>query len=175
MSTEPVDPASASVPAAPPSDEPRLVAAPTGLPPQFPDEERGTGAVLYGAGPGTLHVHWRLDPDVWAQAAGSFPADSARPEPVVRLRRVRAAGGSDPVAEVGLIAVAREGAGETEFRVAVDHGRYLAELGLTRPDGGWLMLARSNEADNVEAVRVDLAGLAPAVQHIEVEPGTPRC
>ncbi|HYN78529.1 MAG TPA: hypothetical protein VES73_12135 [Lamprocystis sp. (in: g-proteobacteria)] len=129
--------------------------------------------MLYAPVPGTMHVHWRLDANAVAPVASAFAAGRARPEPVVRLRRLRPVGGSDQVAELRLMAVAREGAGEDEFRIAVDHGRYVAELGLTNADGGWLLLARSNAADNAAPVRVEVASLIPASRRIEAEPELP--
>ena len=132
------------------------------LAPHFPGEERGTGVVLYGAARGVLRVQWRLEPDTLEQAVGSFPVAGARPTLVLRLRRLRPDGGSDQLDEVRLAAVARSGSGFREFSVPLDHGRYRAELGLINRDGGWLMLARSNDLDNVAKVGVDLTRLAAA-------------
>ncbi|WP_295450715.1 hypothetical protein [uncultured Thiodictyon sp.] len=136
------------------------VAAPDGLHPHFPGREPGTGVVLYGSRPGTLRAHWRLAPDDLRRAGGSFPSGGGHP--VLRLRRARPDGGAERVDEASLLAVVREGAGETTFPVAADHGRYHAELGLTNGGGGWLLLARSNELDNVSPVGVDLRRLEPA-------------
>ncbi len=133
-----------------------MAAAPNRLRPQFPSLELGTGVVLYGSRPGMLRAHWRLAPDDLRRVGGSFPSGEGHPHPVVRLRRARPDGGADAVAEAGLLAVALEGAGETAFQVAADHGRYHAELGLTNGDGGWLLLARSNALDNVSPVGVSL-------------------
>ncbi len=144
----------------PPAAEAAVVAA---LAPHFPGEERGTGVVLYGAARGVLRVQWRLEPDTLEQVVGSFPAASARPNLALRLRRLRPDGGSDQLDEVRLATVARSGSGFREFSVPVDHGRYRADLGLTNGDGGWLMLARSNDLDNVAKVGVDLTHLAAAV------------
>jgi len=153
-------------PADPGSDgagSPAAAAAVTArLVPHFPGEERGTGVVLYGATRGVLRVQWRLEPDTLEQVVGSFPMAGARPTLVLRLRRRRPDGGSDQLDEVRLAAVARSGSGFREFSVPLDHGRYRAELGLINGDGGWLMLARSNDLDNVAQVGVDLTHLAAA-------------
>jgi len=143
------------------------------LAPHFPGEERGTGVVLYGAARGVLRVQWRLEPDTLEQAVGSFPVAGARPTLVMRLRRLRPDGGSDQLDEVRLAAVARSGSGFREFSVPLDHGRYRAELGLINGDGGWLMLARSNDLDNVAQVGVDLTHLAAAVPRASVRTTPP--
>lgn len=131
------------------------------LSPNFPGRDPGTGLVLYGHD-GTLHAHWRLESNDLERAAGRFPPAGGRPLPVVRLCRARPDGGADQVNQVDLQARVREGAGETGFAVAADHGRYHAELGLTNGHGGWLMLARSNALDNVSPVGIDLASLEAA-------------
>ncbi len=176
MSTERETSEPGSPPAHPGSDGPRppAVAADVtaDLAPQFPGEERGTGVVLYGAARGVLRVHWRLEPDTLEQAVGSFPVAGGRPTLVLRLRRRRPDGGSDQLDEVRLAAVARSGSGFREFSVPLDHGRYRAELGLINEDGGWLMLARSNDQDNVARVGVDLTHLAAAVPRAAA-PATP--
>ncbi|WP_295578618.1 hypothetical protein [uncultured Lamprocystis sp.] len=159
-------------PADPGSDRPTPPAAEgdvtAHLVPHFPGEERGTGVVLYGAARGVLRVQWRLEPDTLEQVVGSFPVAGARPALVLRLRRLRPDGGSDQLDEVRLAAVARSGSGFREFTVPVDHGRYRADLGLINEDGGWLMLARSNDLDNVAQVGVDLSHLAAAVPRAAV-------
>jgi hypothetical protein len=143
------------------------------LAPHFPGEERGTGVVLYGAARGVLRVQWRVEPDTLEQVVGSFPVGGARPTLVLRLRRLRPDGGSDQLDEVRLAAVARSGSGFREFSVPLDHGRYRAELGLINGDGGWLMLARSNDLDNVAQVGVDLTHLAAAAPRAAVRTTPP--
>lgn len=138
-----------------PESAPRsAAAAPAGLRPHFPGEEPGTGIVLYGSRPGVLRAHWRLAADDLGRAGGSFPRGDAPPLPVVRLRRAHPDGGAEAVDEASLGSVAREGSGAAAFQVTADHGRYHAELGLSNGGGGWLLLARSNELDNVSRVGV---------------------
>lgn len=118
-----------------------------------------TGVVLYTKAMGGLGAHWRLMPDDAKRAGGSFPRGGDRPLPVLRLLRLCPTGGAVPVVDVELIGVAREGGGDCTFPVAVDQGRYHAELGLTTADGAWLMLARSNELDLVPGAGIDLGRL----------------
>ncbi len=134
----------------------------TPLVPHFPGPERRTGVILVDGSRGALGAHWCLEPNDLRRAVGNFPGEGGGPQPVLRLHRTHSGSGAELVDEVGLTGVVREGVGETQFQVAADHGRYVAELGLTNAGGGWLMLARSNELDNVSPVGIDLSGLAAA-------------
>lgn len=123
--------------------------AAVGLLPRFPDQSNKTSVVLYGNALGTLSAHWRLMPNDKERAGASFPPGGAHPLPVLRLIHMRPSGDCDPVAEVALIGEARAGAGDCTFPVHPDQGRYCAELGLSTGEGAWLMLARSNEFDQI--------------------------
>jgi hypothetical protein len=138
--------------------DPSLV-LPPGAPelrPVFPLEEKETGLVLYAGPPGEMRIHWRLHRDDFEQAAASFPVSGGRPTMVVRLRRDRPQGGTEPADEILLGLGVRDGNGECAVQIPTDHCRYHAELGLANAGGGWLMLARSNGLYNAVGIGLDL-------------------
>ena len=159
-------PASLSPGAADPSEssgpcpETDALAAPVAgsPPPPFPGGGRGTGLVLYAVAAG-LRLAWRLGSADLGRGLAGFSAGGGRPWAVLRLRRAGPEGGAEPMGEAVLGSEVAAGLGECDFAVPPDHGRYHAELGLTDPTGGWLMLARSNGLDNCCAVGLDLARL----------------
>jgi hypothetical protein len=132
--------------------------APTAMPLEqhFPLEARGTSIVLAGDTAGHLRAFWHLERDDFEYAAASFPTAGVRPVAVIRLRRGRWGGDDETVAERALSPGVRHGAGEVPFETPRDHSRYHAELGLSTPQGGWLMLTRSNRLYNADGVGVDL-------------------
>lgn len=118
--------------------------------------------VLFEGAAGELRTHWSLRANDAVSAAAGFPASGGRPAPVLRLRRLRADGGSDPVQEVRLRPEGLAGEGEMAFAVGRDYGRFEAELGLINQDGGWLALARSNRLERAASIGLDLSGLGRA-------------
>ncbi len=114
--------------------------------------------MLYAVAAG-LRLAWCLRPADLEPGAAGFPAGGVPPWPVLRLRRAGPEGGAEPMGEAVLGSAVAAGRGECDFAVPPDHGRYHAELGLTDPTGGWLMLARSNGLDNCCAVGLDLTRL----------------
>lgn len=115
--------------------------------------------VLFEGAPGELRAHWSLRADDTVGAATGFPTAGGRPLPVLRLRRLRADGGADPVHEARLRPNGLGGEGETAFAVGQDYGRFEAELGLVNQDGGWLALTRSNQLERAASIGLDLSGL----------------
>ncbi len=151
-------PEAGPVPGREPSvDVPRdLALHPSPLAPSFPLESRGTSLVLSGGRAGHLSVFWHLTRDDFEYAASSFPASGARPVAMIRLQRGGRGGDAETVAERSLSPGVRQGAGEVPFETPLDHSRYHAELGLSTPEGGWLMLSRSNGFYDTDGVGLDL-------------------
>jgi hypothetical protein len=139
-----------------PEVPPDLAPAALPLEPCFPLEARGTSIVLAGDRAGHLRAFWHLDRDDFEYAAASFPTAGVRPVAVIRLRRGRWGDNGETVAERALSPDVRNGAGEVPFEAPRDHSRYHAELGLSTPQGGWLMLTRSNRLYNADGVGLDL-------------------
>lgn len=155
-----------------------LASAAVGLRPPLPVPSNETSVVLDRNALGVLCAHWRLMSNDAARAGASFPRGGGQPLPVLRLIRIHPAGDSERVAEVALAGVARAGAGDSTFPVSSDQGRYCAELGLTRGDGAWLMLARSNELHQMSRAGAERAEThqipgPPAVRMPRPLPQTP--
>ena len=130
-----------------------------GLPSRCPDQSNDTSVVLYGNAAGTLSAQWRLMPNDKERAGASFPPGGSHPRLVLRLIRLHPAGGAEPVAEVALLGEARARSGDCTFPVFPERGRYCAELGLSKLDGAWLMLDRSNALDQVSKPQTDAGRL----------------
>lgn len=158
----------------PSADVPRdLALHPSPLAPSFPLESRGTSLVLSGGRAGHLSVFWHLTRDDFEYAASSFPASGARPVAMIRLQRGGRGGDAETVAERSLSPGVRQGAGEVPFETPLDHARYHAELGLSTPEGGWLMLSRSNGLYDTDGVGLDLPPRLDGEQPDGDRPGAP--
>jgi hypothetical protein len=81
---------------------------------------------------------------------------------VVSLRRLHDSGGAEVVTSLPLAGAAR---GDARFALVNDGATYQAEVGLRNPDGGWVLLARSNQARLPRPVGIDI----PAWDGVEPE------
>lgn len=155
---------------------------------QYPPPRLGTELVLLEVDPHRTHAYWNVDtPDF--EAAAKLAGGGATPM-VLRFFEVSA----DPAAEPGRpFDVEVQGLQNHWYVDLWNPGRsYVAELGLRRPDGHLVVLARSNRVDNppagessipcapapescdqdVGAVAQELAGAARA-RAANTEPGLP--
>lgn len=110
---------------------------------EFPLVLEQTSLVLLDVDPERLHAFWTLTPADLARAGAAFPSDGEMPEPVIRLRRLHADGAAEVLSTRPLDAGTR---GDARFTLANDGARYQAEIGLHSGHGGWMLLARSNQA-----------------------------
>ncbi len=111
---------------------------------EFPDTASGTQLVLYQAGNGGVELRWHLAPAAIAQARRVVSDASARP-----LLRLRLFGGDDgstrTLADADLNDDAAAASGLAVYGGEDAEGRLVAEIGLATRDGGWLLIARSND------------------------------
>lgn len=115
----------------------------------FPLVIRRTGLVLFDVDPEHLQAQWQVESDHLEKARSAFPAEASDVQPVLRLLRADAPAGEREVAVRELAKVE----GTVRFSVS-DHGAmFLAELGLVSRDGGWLLLARSNQVQLPQPIR----------------------
>jgi hypothetical protein len=127
-----------------PSVTPDLVPPDAPLVPVFPLADPIRPLTLYPGTAGEVRVRWRLRADEVVGHGTSFPSADGAPEAVLRLGRLYAEGGSEPIRERRLRLSGLSGRGEVGFQVSDDRSLLEAELGLMNPEGGWLLLARSN-------------------------------
>lgn len=128
----------------------------------FPLVLAQTSLVLLDVDPGHLHAFWTLAPGDLDQARAAFPGWGGQPQLVVSLLRLRGSGGAEVVTSVPLAGAAR---GDARFALVNDGATYQAEVGLRNPDGGWVLLARSNQARLPRPVGIDI----PAWDGVEPE------
>ena len=111
--------------------------------PDFPDTSVGTRLVLYQTAAG-VDLRWQIDPADIAHARAGFGGTEARP--VLRLHRIGMAGDGRLLADTDL--------GDDDAAAEHGHAHYddgdaagllQAEIGLASADGGWLLIARSNQ------------------------------
>jgi len=122
---------------------PDLAAVAAQIVDEFPLVLEQTSLVLLDVNPEHLHAFWTLAPDDVARADAAFPADAGAAEPVIRLRRLHAGGAAEVLATLPMAGGTQ---GDARFAVANDDETYQAELGLRNESGGWVLLARSNQA-----------------------------
>jgi hypothetical protein len=116
---------------------------------EFPLVLDQTSLVLLDLDPGHLHAFWVLASADLHRAGAAFRDVGAPPELVIRLRRLHPDGGAEILSRV----VQPTGPkGDARFDLDNDDATYEAELGLSADDGGWLLLARSNQARLPRAV-----------------------
>ena len=127
-----------------PSVTPDLMPPEAPLAPMFPLAGSARSLTLYPGAAGEVRVYWRLRADEVVGHGARFPSADGAPEAVLRLGRLHVGGGSKPVHERRLRLSGLSGSGEVAFRIGDDFGLFEAELGLMNPEGGWLLLARSN-------------------------------
>lgn len=111
----------------------------------FPLICRRTLLILADLDPDQLQAQWQVEPGLLALVKGGFPADLSGVGPRLRLLRVDA--GDREVASLSLPNGRGDAGGVARFLVSGGLGvSYRAELGLASPEGGWLLLTRSNVA-----------------------------
>lgn len=110
---------------------------------EFPLVLDHTSLVLLDLDPGHLHAFWTLAPEDRHRAGAAFRAGDATPELVIQLRRLHLDGGVEVLARLPMAEGPR---GDARFDMDNDDATYQAEIGLSTSDGGWLLLARSNQA-----------------------------
>ena len=111
----------------------------------FPLTCRRTLLILSDLDPDQLQAQWQVEPGHLALVRGGFPSglDGVRP----RLRLLRVDAGDREVAALSLPDGGGQEGGVVRFLVSGGLGtRYRAELGLASPEGGWLLLTRSEVA-----------------------------
>jgi len=114
--------------------------------PQFPNPDQRPRLVLYPIS-GGVALDWRLDPALIQQARTAFAAH--QPVAKLLLHPVDADADASCLAEAEVADLDGKSAGQARFLAPVV-GPVQAELGLEgQPDGGWLLLARSNRLDAV--------------------------
>lgn len=110
---------------------------------EFPFVLDQTSLVLLDLDPAHLHAFWTLAPNDLAKARSAFPGGDGEPELVLRLRRLHPEGRAEILKTLPLAVRTR---GDTRFTLASDDAGYEAEIGLQSGRGGWMLLARSNQA-----------------------------
>lgn len=138
-----------------PSVTPDLVPPAAPLVPVFPLAGPVEPLTLYPGAEGEVRVRWRLRADEVVGHGASFPRADGAPQAVLRLGRVHAGGGSKPVREQPLHLSGLSGSGEVAFQVGDGSGLFEAELGLMNPEGGWLLLARSNRLQQARGLGLE--------------------
>ncbi len=122
---------------------------------RFPNPELAQRLVLYPAAGGGVALDWHLDPAVIEQSHSAFAAH----QPVAKLYLRRAGGDGAHLAEAA-IDLSSDLSGQAQFPEPLV-GALQAELGLEgQRDGGWLLLARSNQLQAVPE-SLGLASLTP--------------
>lgn len=126
-------------------DRARLRAIAAGIERDYPLRCRRTLLSLHDLDPDQLQAQWQLEPGHLALVRGGFPAGMGGIHQRLRLLRVDA--DNQEVASLALPLGRVDVQGVARFLVEGGPGvLYQAELGLASPDGGWLLLARSNVA-----------------------------
>ncbi|MCK7581762.1 MAG: hypothetical protein MZV65_43170 [Chromatiales bacterium] len=138
-----------------PSVTPDLMPPKAPLAPMFPLSDSARSLTLYPGAVGEVRVRWRLRADEVVGHAARFPSADGAPEVVLRLGRLHAGRRSEPVREQRLRLSGLSGSGEVAFRIGDDFGLFEAELGLTNPEGGWLLLARSNRLQSARGLGLE--------------------
>ncbi|TVQ86931.1 MAG: hypothetical protein EA400_12290 [Chromatiaceae bacterium] len=138
----------------------------------FPNPSDGPRLVLYQREDGALDLRWRLDPVLLAQARAAF---GPQRQPTVRLllRRPRGEDDARTLAAATLAEAALHGPGLAHWSDVDSSGPLLAEIGLTDPHGGWLLVARSNQLEAVGPVGVATlrrSARAPVVDPVKSPP-----
>lgn len=145
-----------------PSVTPDLVPPTTPPYPSFPLARSAKPLTLYPGTPGEVRVHWRLHADEVAGHGARFPRADGAMQAVVRLGHARTEGGSEPIREQRLRLSGLSGSGELTFRIGDDFALLEAELGLMNPEGGWLLLARSNRLQPAPGLGLESLRRPPA-------------
>lgn len=124
-------------------DRLREVAA--GIEREFPLSSRRTLLSLFDIDPDQLQAQWQVESGQLALVLGAFPLGLQGIHQ--RLRLLREDAGRLEVAALTLPAGELDAQGVARFLVSGGPGvLYRAELGLATPEGGWILLTRSNLA-----------------------------
>ncbi|MTW20737.1 hypothetical protein [Allochromatium palmeri] len=138
-----------------PSVTPDLLPPTRPLDPVFPLGGARKPLTLYPGATGEIRVRWHLRANDVVAYSADFPRADGVPSPVLRLGRVRVEGGSEPIGERRLRLSGLGGSGEAAFQVDDDVALFEAELGLMNPEGGWLLLARSNRLQQARGLGLE--------------------
>ncbi len=123
----------------------RLRAVAAGIEREFPLTSRRTLLSLFDLDPDQLQAQWQVESGQLALVRGAFPVGLEGVHQ--RLRLLREDAGRLEVAALSLPAGELDAQGVARFLVSGGPGVvYRAELGLATPEGGWILLARSNLA-----------------------------
>lgn len=123
----------------------RLRAVAAGIERDFPLTSRRTLLSLFDLDPDQLQAQWQVESGQLALVRGAFPVGLEGIHQ--RLRLLREDAGQLEVAALSLPAGELDAQGVARFLVSGGPGvLYRAELGLATPEGGWILLARSNLA-----------------------------
>lgn len=123
----------------------RLRAVAAGIEREFPLSSRRTLLSLFDIDPDQLQAQWQVESGQLALVLGAFPLGLQGIHQ--RLRLLREDAGRLEVASLTLPAGEVDAQGVARFLVSGGPGvLYRAELGLASPEGGWILLARSNLA-----------------------------
>jgi hypothetical protein len=135
----------------------RLRAVAEAIEREFPLAVRQTLLRLFDLDPDQLQAQWQVEPERLVQARGAFPVGLTGVRPRLRLLRPEAGAAAREVAALSLPDDAASLGGVARFLAAGGPGVfYQAELGLASPEGGWVLLARSNLASLPPAPRLNL-------------------
>jgi hypothetical protein len=121
----------------------------------FPDTGEGSRLVAYQTRDGGVDLRWHIDPADIAYAEAAFRGGDDRPSPVLRLRCFDEHGDSHVAASARLDEVQAMRTGVAHYEAADLAGALQAELGMTSPGGGWVLVARSNRLEATSPVGVD--------------------
>jgi hypothetical protein len=111
----------------------------------FPFVLERTALMLYEVDPHHLQAQWQIAPDELARGRGAFPIDGGDVEICLRLLRLTTDDGAREEARIRRKASASGVQGEVVFGIEGGSDSFQAELGLASADGGWLLLARSDQ------------------------------
>ncbi len=135
----------------------RLRAVAEAIEREFPLAARQTLLRLFDLDPDQLQAQWQVEAEHLVQARGAFPVGLTGVRPRLRLLRPEAGAAAREVAALSLPDDAASLGGVARFLAAGGPGVfYQAELGLASPEGGWVLLARSNLASLPPAPRLNL-------------------
>jgi hypothetical protein len=109
-----------------------------------------THLVLYQTADGAVDLRWRIDPADIAHARAAFGGADA--QPVLRLRHLDGNGEHRLLADADLGGDDAAEGGVAHYDGADAEGLLQAEIGLASPDGGWMLVARSNALPAAAAV-----------------------
>jgi hypothetical protein len=138
-----------------PAPTPDLALVAAQIAEEFPLVLEQTSLVLLDVDPEHLHAFWTLAQEDLARTQAAFPTAGRAPERIIRLRRLHPDGAAEDVTTLTLDEQAQ---GDARFPLANDDAAYQAEIGLRSPQGGWVLLTRSNQTRLPRPVGVPIPG-----------------